>query len=97
MFTSKIIASFSSVGLKRSNKNIENVVASIVQYNREIDYNRLLEKIEIMSKLTSIFSNKNMKINIGAKYPIGVNIKIDNKYFKVIDISLYSFLDLVVK
>ena len=58
MFTSKIIASFSSVGLKRSNKNIENVVASIVQYNREIDYNRLLEKIEIMSKLTSIFSNK---------------------------------------
>ena len=58
MFTSKIIASFSSVGLKRSNKNIENVVASIVQYNREIDYNRLIEKIEIMSKLTSIFSNK---------------------------------------
>ena len=58
MFTSKIIASFFSVGLKRSNKNIENVVASIVQYNREIDYNRLLEKIEIMSKLTSIFSNK---------------------------------------
>lgn len=38
-----------------------------------------------------------MEINIGAKYPIGVNIKIDNKYFKVIDISLYTFLDLVVK
>lgn len=103
--TNKIIASFASISTETDKLKIkgyanklyvENVVASITQYNKEIEFENFKNLIENLKKNTSFFTNKNNKfivINIGIDKPIEPKLKIEYEYLKVFDVNIYTLIN----
>jgi hypothetical protein len=97
----KIIASFASINVDSKNKFntniegkfIENVVASIIKYDQEIDFNKVVKSLKFLNDNTSFSKNKKfIVINIGLDFEYEDKILIDNKYIKIIEMHLYQFL-----
>jgi hypothetical protein len=75
-----------------NNLQVNNVIASIILYNKDIDYQKSLILIDKMIKDTSFLINKKyIVINLGINYSIKPKITINNSYFKVIEMNLFSF------
>ena len=95
----KIIAAFSSLEIEK-NKSVVDIVASIIQYDKDIDFNHTLNFIDSLIYNNSNLLKKNKKfivINIGMYKNIKDCVSINEKYLKVIDMNLISFLGRIAK
>lgn len=97
----KIIASFASINVtpqhtksvNYKNQLIDNVVASCVLYDKEIDFEKFHSLIELLGKHTSINNNKKtIIINVGYYSDLKASLIFNSEYLKVIDFSIYSLL-----
>jgi hypothetical protein len=95
----KIIASFASIFINKKIKykedfKLENVVASITQYNKDIDFKKVNNLIESLEKNTSLFKNKKFLVfDIGIDKPIEPKLNIEYEHLKVFDINIYSIIN----
>jgi hypothetical protein len=89
----KIIGSFAPVSVKNQlNKN--HIVASIIRYTKDIDFNQLEELSNLLSTKTSFFVNqKYIILNIGITFEINTKISHDTINFKVLEINIFTLLN----